>query len=493
MQNPLSPFNLAAILITLAAAFAFLNTRLLKLPATIGLMVLSLAAALLVLAGHAIFPGTTGLTAFLETILRSFDFSDVLLHGMLAYLLFAGALHVDLEDLRTQTLPVTILATLGVVASTAAVGGAIYFVLPWLGIELPFIFCLLFGSLIAPTDPIAVLSILTRLGAPKAIETKIAGESLFNDGVGVVVFLALLGFAGYSAHGGDNTTPPEADGLTPAAPYAQVDHPREPAGVNPPADAPQAAGVNPSAPSSPAATHVEEPSIAGVAWLFVSEAVGGVLLGIALGLLAYWLLRQVDHYPTEVIITLALVTGGYALAMAIYTSGPIAMVVAGLLIGNRGRALAMSEETRTNLDTFWELVDDALNAVLFVLIGLEVLVLSLRGDYLLAGVLAIPLTLLARFLAVGGTITLLRRFRTFTPHTVTALTWGGLRGGISVALALSLRDHAHGSPGQADDHAANVVLTMTYVVVVFSIIVQGLTMGPLLNRLGLTGRPQEVR
>ena len=486
-MSPLPPFEIAAVLISLAALFAFINTRVLRLPATIGLMLLALAMSLLVLAGHALLPGTTGVTGWLEALLRSVDFSDVLLHGMLAYLLFAGALHVDLEDLRSQTLPVAILATLGVVASTAAVGGAMYYLLPLLGIEIDFIFCLLFGSLIAPTDPIAVLSILTKLGAPKSIETKIAGESLFNDGVGVVVFLALLGFAGFSAHGGEEHEIPQTT-------HAEVQAPD----VNPGPDAtktpsPTADAAAGSTPGAADDTHAEDPTLLTVAWLFIKEAFGGTLLGGALGLLAYWMLKEVDHYPTEVIITLALVTGGYALALALHTSGPIAMVVAGLLIGNRGRALAMSVETREHLDTFWELVDEALNAVLFVLIGLEVLVLSLDGRYLLAGVIAIPLTLLARFLTIGSTITVLRQFSEYTPHTVKALTWGGLRGGISVALALALRDHAYGTPEPGDDAAANVVLTMTYVVVVFSIVVQGLTMGPLLNRLGMTGRPQEVR
>jgi CPA1 family monovalent cation:H+ antiporter len=272
---------------------------------------------------------------------------------------------------------------------------------------------LIFGALISPTDPIAVLGILTRAGAPKTLETKITGESLFNDGVAVVVFLVLLGIA----------------------------------------------------------TGESEATLTSVTALFVQEAIGGVIYGLAIGAVAYWMLKQIDNYTVEVLITLALTTGGYALAEVLHLSAPIAIVVCGLLIGNHGRLFAMSDKTREHLDNFWELVDEILNAVLFVLIGMEVLVLSFKNEYLLAGLLVIPMALFARFIAVGAPISIMRKFREFSPMAVTILTWGGLRGGISVALALSL------PPGEIRD----ALVTVTYVVVVFSIIVQGLTIGPLIK------------
>jgi CPA1 family monovalent cation:H+ antiporter len=282
----------------------------------------------------------------------------------------------------------------------------------WLGLGLPFIYCLLFGALISPTDPIAVLSILKTTGAPKSLETKITGESLFNDGIGVVVFLVLLGVA----TGGELT-----------------------------------------------AGHV--------AGLFLQEAVGGLVFGLLLGALGYYLLKNVDEYQVEVLITLALVMGGYSLAAALHLSGPIAVVVAGLMIGNHGRQLAMSEQTRQNLDTFWELLDEILNAVLFVLIGLELLLITYHQEYLIASVLLIPIVLLARFISVGVPIKLFSLRRTFTRNVTKLMTWGGLRGGISVALALSLPE------GPERD----LILAVTYSVVIFSIAVQGLTIAPLVR------------
>ena len=295
------------------------------------------------------------------------------------------------------------------------VGTFTYGVLALIGIPLSYLTCLVFGALISPTDPIAVLSLLKNAGAPKSLEVKITGESLFNDGVAVVVFLVLAEVA--------------------------------------------------------AGTH--EPTVGYVAGLFAQEAVGGVVFGLGLGYLAYWLLKSIDQYQIEVLITLALVTGGYALAGALHLSGPIAVVVAGLMVGNQGRVLAMSDKTREHLDTFWELIDEILNAVLFVLIGLEVLVLTFTQHYLLASVLMIPLILLSRLLAIGLPIALLSRVRSFTPGAVWLMTWGGLRGGISVALALSL----------AAGPDRDVIVAMTYVVVVFSIVVQGLTMEKLVKYL----------
>jgi CPA1 family monovalent cation:H+ antiporter len=300
-----------------------------------------------------------------------------------------------------------------VLISTFIVGAVMYFGLEAAGHPIPFIWALAFGALISPTDPIAVLGILKGAGAAKSLETKITGESLFNDGVAVVVFLVLLGIA----------------------------------------------------------TGSHDAAAGTILFLFMQEAVGGVVYGLAIGALAYWMLKQVDEYSVEVLITLALTTGGYALAERLHLSAPIAIVVAGLLIGNHGRSLAMSDRTREHLDTFWELIDEILNAVLFVLIGMEVLVLAYRDEYLYAGILAIPIALFARLVAVGVPIGLIRRYRDFSPMVVTILTWGGLRGGISVALALSL------PTGQIRD----TLVTVTYVVVVFSILVQGLSIGPLVR------------
>ncbi len=316
----MEPLDLAAILITLSALFSYINHRFIGLPTTIGVMLIALLMSLLL-----ILIGELGVAQFdevAERLLLGVDFDKTLMHGMLSFLLFAGALHVDLGGLRQQKWVITILATVGVFLSTLMVGVLAWAVLSWLGIGIPFIYCLLFGALISPTDPIAVLATLKNVGIVKSLETKIAGESLFNDGVGVVVFLVIAGVA-----------------------------------------------VDPG-----------DVSFGSAALLFVREAVGGVLFGLGLGYTGFFLLRTVDNYQVEVLITLAMVMGGYAMALALHTSGPIAMVVAGLLIGNRGRVLAMSDRTREHLDTFWELVDEILNAVLFVLIGLESWYCSLRGN-----------------------------------------------------------------------------------------------------------------
>ena len=408
-------FHILAILISLSAVFSFLNHRYLRLPTAIGLMLIALLASLgLVLLG----PHAHGVEAYIEQMLQAVEFDETLLHGMLSFLLFAGALHVNLADLARQRWVIATLATASVLGATFIIGYLAYWSFALLGLDIPLIYCLLFGSLISPTDPIAVLGILRSAGATKTLETKITGESLFNDGVAVVMFLVLLGIA----------------------------------------------------------TGGHEVSAGAIAWLFLHEAVGGAVYGLAIGALAYWMLRQVDNYSVEVLITLALTTGGYALAEALHLSAPIAIVVAGLLIGNHGRSLAMSERTREHLDTYWELVDEILNAVLFVLIGMEVLLLAYREEYLYAGMLAIPIALFARFarfVSVGIPIGIMQRYREFSPRVVTLLTWGGLRGGISVALALSL------PAGEVRD----ALVTITYVVVVFSILVQGLSIGPLVRRI----------
>ncbi len=432
-------FDIAGVLVGLAALLAFLNHKLLKLPTTVGLMLLALLHAAGVLAVGQVYPPALDAA---ERLIGSIDFNQTLMQGMLGYLLFAGALHVNLSELRKQTLVIALLATAGVLATTFIVGGLAFLIAQHLlQIEIKFIYCLLFGSIVAPTDPIAVLGIVKKLGAPKTLETKIAGESLFNDGVGVVVFIALLGIAGLGGHG---------DG------------------------------------------HSETGAVE-VARLFALEAGGGIAFGFVLGLLAFALLRSIDHYATEILISLAVVTGGYALAMKLHLSGPLAMVVAGLILGNHGRTLAMSDKTRGHLDTFWELVDELLNAVLFVLIGLEVLVLSFKGEYLIAGALAIPAALLARFLSVGSVVTVLKKAtgKEFTPHAIKVMTWGGLRGGISVALALSLKEEIH-TTQSSYDNVGELILTMTYAVVAFSILVGGLTMGPMLRKLGLAGQSKDA-
>lgn len=415
-------FDIIAILITLSALFSWVNHRFLKLPTTIGLMLISLLMSLFLLAP---IPFTDGLEQDVELMLASVDFDQTLLHGMLSFLLFAGALHVNLHDLAEQKWVIAILATASVVGSTFLVGGGTYLMFGWLGLDIPIIYCLLFGSLISPTDPIAVMGILKSAGAHKSLETAIAGESLFNDGVAVVVFLVLLRVA----------------------------------------------------------TGGGEISAEGVLALFLHEAVGGLIFGLVAGWVALKMLCRVDNYQVEVLITLALAGGGYALAEHLSLSAPIAVVVAGLLIGNSGRRQAMSDRTIEHLDTFWELVDEILNAVLFVFIGLEVMAISLAGEYLLAGMLAILVVLIARIVSVGLPIGIMRRFRSFSPGVVTVLTWGGLRGGVSVAMALSLPD---GDP-------RDVLVTVTYVIVVFSILVQGLTLGPLVRTLAARAQKELSR
>ncbi|MGB2824116.1 MAG: sodium:proton antiporter [Phycisphaerae bacterium] len=408
-------FDVMAVLVVLAAVLAYLNHRFFRLPRTIALMLMSLAVSVVLIALRCVH---TPFEAWAEDLVRSIPFEKVLLEGLLGLMLFAAALHVNLGDLLANKWSVGTFATVGVVGSTFVVGGLVLVLSHVLGLGLGFIHCLLFGALISPTDPIAVLAILKKAGAPKNLETRIAGESLFNDGIGVVVFLTILKIA----QGGADIGPGH------------------------------------------------------IAGLFAAEALGGIALGLALGYAAYRMLKSVDDYHVEVLVTLGLVMGGYALARALHTSGPLAMVVAGLLIGNHGRKFAMSARTREHLDTFWELVDEVLNAVLFVMIGLEVLVLSLSPLYLLAGLIAIPLVLLARLVTVGVPVAILQRYRPFAPRAVRILTWGGLRGGISVALALSLPRALGGEAGPREP-----ILTITYVVVAFSIVVQGLTIKKLIG------------
>ena len=423
----------SSVLLTLAALFAYVNHRFIKLPTAIGIMLIGLFFSILcILLGDYLPVVSQAADHFVEGI----DFDTALMQGMLSYLLFAGALHVNINDLKDQKRLVALLASFGVVLSTFLVGGIFYFLFPLFNYQIPFIWCLVFGSIVSPTDPVAVLGILKSAKAPKSLETKITGESLFNDGVGVVVYIALLGLATSAGE-------PIVD-----AHDAHAAH-----------DAHGGHG---------------DSGAFGIAKLFLLEAGGGILWGAALGFAGYFLLRTIDNYQVEVLITLALVTGGYRAASAMHISGPLAMVIAGLMIGNHGRLLAMSDTTRMHLDKFWELLDEILNAVLFLLIGLELFVLELSSPAITAGLVAIFIGLSARFLAVWLPVNLLKRKRSFSPGVIRILTWGGIRGGISVALALGL---------PKESEYRDLFLVMTYVVVIFSISVQGLTLGPLVRKL----------
>ena len=398
-------FDIIGILLTLAAIFGFVNYKFIKLPTTIGLMLLGLIFSLVIIITGQF---NDNFYQFAQSFVTEVRLDESLLGIMLSYLLFAGALHVKLEDLSSQRWVIAILATVGVILSTFIIGTLSYAILGALGIKIDYTYCLLFGALISPTDPVAVLGILKKAGAPKSLETKITGESLFNDGVGVVVFIAILGIA----------------------------------------------------------TGQNEPTVSAITNLFVIEVLGGLGIGFALGLVAFLMLRSIDQYQVEILITLALVTGGYSLAQHLHTSGPLAMVVAGLMIGNHGRILAMSSKTEEHLDSFWELIDEILNAILFLVIGLEILVLAFQTSHLLFGIIAIPLTLGVRMFAVSLPVFILKKQREFTKGTIKALTWGGLRGGISLALALSI----------PKGFERDVLLTATYIVVIFSIAVQGMTL-----------------
>lgn len=389
--------NTIAVLLTLSAVFSYLNYRFIKLPTAIGIMLISLALSLLLLISGKL--GFFDVSQRASDLIKGIDFQTTLINGMLSFLLFAGALHINLNELSKQKWIILILATVGVVSSTFIIGGVSWVILNALELNISSIYCLLFGALISPTDPIAVLGILKTVGVPKSLEIKISGESLFNDGVAVVVFLVLLGIA----------------------------------------------------------TGQGEASVSSISLLFLQEAIGGAIYGLIIGALCFYMLRSVNNYQVEILLTLALVTGGYAFATAIHVSGPIAMVVAGLLIGNHGRVLAMSESTREHLDTFWELIDEILNAVLFLLIGLEVLILVYHTEYFLAALAIIPIVLLSRFISVGIPIHFMKKLREFSPGVTRLMTWGGLRGGISVALALSLPQGIE----------REVILAITYALVIF--------------------------
>lgn len=411
--------QITALLIVLAGAFGAINYLFLRLPPAIGILVVALFASFAILGFDVFFP-SFGVAANVRATVADIDFSDALLEGMLGLLLFAGALHVKIADLRREWVVVMLMATIGIGLSTAIVG----FGFSWLT-GMPLIVALVFGSLISPTDPVAVLGVLREANLEKSLETKIAGESLFNDGVAYVVFLILIGLAFPSGedHGG---------------------------------------------------------GFLGAVELFVREALGGALLGVVLGWLTFRVMRRIDDYSLEVLITLGLAFGGYELAVYLHVSAPIMAVCAGLLIGDVGAKYGMSEETRKYVDAFWKLIDEILNAVLFLLIGVEVFAIAFNFDNFSAGIAAIALALIARLAAVAVPVLMLKPFRNFSQGVIPIMTWGGLKGGISVALALSL----------PDGEWKPVILTATYMVVIFSIIVQGLTVAKLAEKVG---REPELR
>ena len=407
-------FFIITILVLLAASFGYINVRFLKLPNTIGLMLITIVFTLAVF-GISYFDST--LLDAEKYIIKQIDFKSVLLDVMLSFLLFAGALHTNFEQLKVQRWPVLVFSTLGVLVSTFLVGTAMYFCLQLIGLNIDFIYCLLFGALISPTDPIAVLGILKKAGVPKKLETKIVGESLFNDGVGVVVFLTIFQIADLG---------------------------------------------------------IDNVGVLDVVKLFGQEVIGGIGLGFVLGWITYRLMKSIDDYDIEVIITLAAVMGGTLIAHKFHVSAPLAMVTTGLIVGNDTvRGSAMSEITESYVDKFWELIDILLNTILFVLIGMEMLVLAFEGKYITAGLMAIPIVLLCRYASLLLPIKFFQKRLDFVPKTNLIMTWGGLRGGISIALALGLTEVME----------RDLFLVITYIVVVFSILVQGLTVGKLVKKV----------
>jgi CPA1 family monovalent cation:H+ antiporter len=401
-----------SVLIVLASFFAYFNVRFLKLPSTIGIMVIAMAVSIFLVIFGKVFPHTLNRVS---TLIAGFDFTELLMGAMLNFLLFAGAVHINLKDLREQRGPIMVFSTVSVLISTFIVGTLVYFI-PMPGLEIPYIYCLLFGALISPTDPVAVLSILKGANVRKSLETKIAGESLFNDGVAVVVFAVLLQLAQEGS---------------------------------------------------------KDMTVLHIGWLFLKEAGGGFLLGVLLGIGASRAMRRIDDYKVSVLITLSVVMGGYLIASTLHFSGPLTMVFAGLIIGNFKKRWAMSPVTKDYLDKFWELNDEILNAILFLFIGFNLLLIPDISNYWLPGVSCIVIVLFSRFISIWLPTTFIPFREKFSRGTIKVLVWGGLRGGVSIALALSI----------ADGPYKKVIIGITYFVVVFSIVVQGLTIGKLANRV----------
>ena len=411
----LTLFEIIALILVVSACLSWFNNVFIKLPHTIGLLVMALITSFLLMGLEALFP-QLGVTDAVQAAIGQIDFFETVMNGMLAFLLFAGALHVNLNLMREQKWPIGLMATFGVVLSTFIVGTLFYFAAVLFGVPISFAWALVFGALISPTDPVAVLSLLKSITIPDTLEAKIAGESLFNDGVGVVVFTIIVAVA-VGADGGNIH-----------------------------------------------ALHIAE--------LFFVEAVGGAVVGLVIGYLVYKMMAKIDHEMVEVLLTLGLVAGVYALCLRLHLSGPIAVVVAGLFIGNQGAERAMSEDTRDALFSFWEMIDEILNSVLFLLIGLEILVIQIDPSFAWMAAISIPIVLFARLAAVSIPIITLSLGFAFSRGVIPVLTWGGVRGGISVALALSL-------PAVA---AKPLIMTATYAVVIFSIIVQGLTIKTVVRR-----------
>ncbi|MDD3003490.1 sodium:proton antiporter [Flavobacterium sp.] len=409
-----------SILIVLASLFSYLNLRFLKLPGTIGIMIIAILVSIGVrILGDSYFPDTT---KEFFTLIKSFDFTEILMGAMLNFLLFAGALHVNISDLREHKVPIIIYSTISVVLSAFIISGLLYYIAPLVGINIPYVFCLLFGTLISPTDPIVVLGILKQAKVPKRVETKIVGESLFNDGVAVVMFAVVMKMATDTSF---------------------------------------------------------EATFTSVSWLFLKEGVGGIILGALLGYTASNVMRKTNDYKLSVLITLSIVMGGFLVAKELHVSSPLAMVIAGLIIGNYGKKTAMNEETKDYLGKFWELIDEILNAVLFLFIGFELLLLPDLEEQLLIGFIAIFMVLLARILSIILPWKFFEVFKFFgvrpayTKGSLTVMVWGGIRGGVSIALVLSLPEGLY----------KDLLLEITYIVVLFSILVQGLSVGKLANKV----------
>jgi CPA1 family monovalent cation:H+ antiporter len=405
-------FHIFSILIVLSAGFSYINYRILKLPTAIGLMLVSLIFSLFILIWGFYFPSFKDSVAIK---MDSIDFGTLLLESMLSFMLFAGAIHIKFKDLKNEKLSILLFSTISVLISTFIIGATTFYLLAIMGLNVNFIHALLFGALISPTDPIAVLSILKTAGVSKSLETKIAGESLFNDGVAVVVFITILKLA---------------------QPGADLNY-------------------------------------SSILMLFGQEAIGGLVLGIIIGFIGFKLIASIDNYQVEVLITLAIVMGGYTLAHYLHVSGPLAMVAAGLITGNQSKIRGMSDVTAEYVDKFWELIDEILNAVLFVLIGLELLVIQINQKILFAAVIILFITLITRYISVYIPSIAIRRREKITQKTLLILTWGGLRGGISIALALSIDP----------DFNKDIWVTITYVIVCFSILVQGMTIGPFAKKM----------
>jgi len=406
-------FLIFSVLITLAAFFSYLNIKFLKLPSGISLMMMGVfAAAGVIVTGYF----SSGFTEMIREKLALIDFSEFLLGILLSFLLFAGSLHVSIPELKKSAKSIISFATIGTLISTLVVGYSLFYLLSAFHQDIPLIYCLLFGALISPTDPIAVMGILKKTNLSKNIETNIVGESLFNDGIGVVIFVTILKIA---------TLGPENFG---------------------PAD---------------------------IGILFIHEAIGGVIIGLIIGFIGYKLMKSIDHFQTEILISLAMVMGGYSLCHSIHVSGPLAMVVAGLMTGNRGKELAMSDITRDYLGKFWEVTDEVLNAILFMLIGLEIVIVSFDMSYLAIGIITAIIILIARFVSLYVPAVLFRFKRVFGTKSLFIMTWGGLRGGISIALALSLPQNPY----------KDILVSITFVVVIFSILIQGVTVEKVIKKL----------